>query len=126
MTKRVEIILGVVFLIVGMLSTANTIRLNSYIHETLPRDTAQEACQLATLQSLRVWAVGRGQIEDAKKERDAALFPLFHALERSERPSPDVASTAEQELQNVDVVRENVESMLAATPIPDCKLTLNR
>src|SRR5262245_56635978 len=115
-------IISVVFLIVGILATYNSIRLNRYIEQTIPRDTQQEACQLATLQTLRVWAVGREQIEDAKTERDRALYPLFDQLIKGEHVSPDVAAGVQRSIQHVNDVRNSVEQTLAVTPIPTCRL----
>jgi len=122
MTTRANIAVAVIFLIVGILSTANTIRLNNYIEQTLPRDTEQEHCQLATLEALRVWAAGRQQIEEAKTERDNAVFPLLRALERGERPSPEMSAQLDQEYFKTEAVKVTVNKMLAASPIPTCPL----
>ena len=121
-SKRLNLVVAVIFLVVGILATANTVRLNNYIREAVPRDTAQEACQLATLQALRVWATGRGQIEEAKTDRDTALYPMLEALARGERPSPELAAAAQHEFAHIEEVRRSVREMLLASPIPDCKL----
>ena len=120
--RWVNIMIAVAFLTVGIIATSNTIRLNNYISETIPRDTEQEACQLATLQALRVWALGRGQIEDAKTARDHALYPLFEQLIAGERVHPDTAEGVLRSIQHVEEVRGSVEQMMDATPIPKCQL----
>lgn len=124
-SQRFNLIIGIIFLVVGIMSVVNTIRLNSYMSTTLPRDTAQEACQLATLQSLRVWAVGRSQIEEANEARDDAFRPVFLATEQGRPVSPEMAANLNQAYTNLDTVRHRVNRMLEATPIPNCKLSLN-
>ena len=44
MTPRVNLIIGIVFLAVGILATINFWRFNNYVKETLVRDEAQEQC----------------------------------------------------------------------------------
>jgi len=121
-TRAVNIAVATMFLLVGILATLNSVRLNNYIEQTLPRDREQELCQLQTLQALRVWAVGRGQIEDAKSERDRAVFPLLQALEKGQRPSPEVAAHLDEEYAKTEAIKDNVQAMLRATPIPTCPL----
>src|SRR5215469_15865424 len=108
-SSRANVAVAIVFLIVGILSTVNTVRLNNYIQETLPRDTEQEHCQLATLEALRVWAAGRQQIEEAKTERDNAVFPLLKALERGERPTPEVSQKLDDEYYKTEAVKKAVQ-----------------
>ncbi len=57
--RRLNRILAVVFLAVGILASINTFRLHTYIRETLPRDQAQEQCQDETLAVLRSWVTSR-------------------------------------------------------------------
>ena len=121
-SKALNIVVSLVFFIVGSVAVSNSIRLNRYIGETIPRDTQQEACQLATLQSLRVWAIGRYQIEEAKIKRDQAVYPVLAALMAGERPNPQISEALNIEYHNTDQVRLDVEQMLAATPIPKCEL----
>jgi hypothetical protein len=122
--KRIEVVLAIVFFIVGVVSAVNTVKLSNYIQETMPRDSAQEACQLATLQALRVWAVGRGQIEDAKATRDTALRPLLRELMQGKPVTPEVAADVDAKFNRVDEVRRSVDELLTTAPIPDCRLKL--
>lgn len=68
--KRLNRILAVVFLIVGIVAATNTFRLHSYIRETLPRDQAQEQCNTDTIRVLQSWVEERIRRDTALDNRD--------------------------------------------------------
>lgn len=88
-TKRLNAVLAVLFLIVGILATANTFRLNNYIAETLPRDVAQERCNTATIDVLKSWLVARGHRDAAMDTRDDAAVATLEDILANGTASPE-------------------------------------
>ena len=70
--RQLNLALAVVFLIVGILATANTLRLNNYIRETLPRDLQQEQCNTDTIKVLTQWLEIRKIRDKSMDIRDEA------------------------------------------------------
>ena len=70
--KRLNYILGAIFLVVGILATINTFRLHTYINQTLPRDQAQEQCNTDTIDVLKSWVQERIKRDDTMNARDDA------------------------------------------------------
>ena len=85
--KRFDVAVGVLFLIVGIAATVNTIRLNNYIAETMPRDVAQEQCNVATLEVLKSWTLGRIRRDNAMNSRDDAMIVVLDRVIAGEEPS---------------------------------------
>jgi hypothetical protein len=86
--KRLNRILGVVFLVIGVLSTSNMIRLNSYISETLPRDEHQEQCQNQTLSVLAGWVVERKARDETQDAKDIASIAVINKWAAGAVPTP--------------------------------------
>jgi len=118
--RRINLILAVVFLIVGILATANTIRLNNYIAETVPRDTAQEACNTATIKVLKEWVQARSRRDAAMDTRDdAAVAALEGILTNPDgRASPEQIQTWRDAVANDRAVRAAAGE--DRSPLPNC------
>jgi hypothetical protein len=119
-TRGVNIVLAVIFLVVGILATANTFRLNSYIHETLPRDTAQEACNTATIKVLKSWIQSRIERDSAMDARDDAAVAALEGI----LTNPDGRATPEQIQAWRDAVANDRQVRASAgeqrVPLPNC------
>jgi hypothetical protein len=116
--KRLNRGLGVVFLIVGVLATWNTARLNNYISDTLPRDQHQEDCQDATLQVLSGWVAERKVRDQTENAKDTASIAVINKWGAGAVPTP-------QELQAwAYAIAADRDIRLKATeehsPLPNC------
>jgi hypothetical protein len=116
--QRINLALAVIFLIVGILATSNTIRLNNYIKETLPRDQAQEQCNTKTIEVLKSWIEARVSRDSAMDARDdAAVVVLDQELN-------GLVPTAEQIMAWRDAVaqdrRVRADAAVSRVPLPDC------
>ena len=91
--KWINMALAVLFLIVGIMATANTIRFNKYVKETLPRDVAQEQCNTATINVLKSWIEARSARDGAMDMRDDAAVTALEGFlaNGSARPEDIVA-----------------------------------
>ena len=116
--RRINLALAVIFLIVGILATSNTFRLNNYIRETLPRDTAQEQCNAETLAVLKKWVFAREERDDAMDARDAAAIGVLDHLIAGDRPPVDELTQYRAAVQNAATVRRNAREQLV--PLPQC------
>jgi len=120
MSRHLNLILAAVFLLVGVLATANTIRLNNYIAETVPRDAAQEQCNTETIETLKVWIQSRISRDGAMDARDdAAVAALEGILTNPDgRASPEQITTWRNAVANDRKVRAAASEHLG--PLPDC------
>jgi hypothetical protein len=87
--KKLNRILGVVFLIVGILAAVNTFRLNSYIRETVPRDAAQEQCNAKQIEVMKSWLEARANRDNAMDARDEATITALDQLLAGEKVGPE-------------------------------------
>jgi len=116
--KRINLIAAVVFLIVGIVATLNTLRLNNYIRETLPRDRAQEECNARTIEVLKSWIAGRIERDSAMDVRDDAAVAVL------DQELNGLVPTAEQIKAWRDAVAEDrrvrAEAGTQRVPLPNC------
>ena len=78
--RQVQILIAVLFLVVGVVSASNTYRLHAYIRATVPRDVAQEQCNTATIDALKSWLLFRSTRDAAMDRRDEASIDANNAL----------------------------------------------
>jgi hypothetical protein len=117
--QRLNLALAAIFLIVGILATTNTFRLNSYIRETVPRDQAQEECQSQTLDVLRGWVAGRYKRDVTVDARDDATIVVLDKVAAGQTPTPEefaawrdaVSADNAERLRGTDLYHE----------LPDCQ-----
>jgi len=118
--QRVNIALAIIFLVVGIIATSNTFRLNNYIRETVPRDTAQEACNTATIKVLKEWVQARTQRDAAMDVRDDAAVAALEGI----LTNPDGRATSEQIQAWRNAVANDRRVRAAAgedrSPLPNC------
>lgn len=88
MSRRINLLLGVLFLIVGLLAVGNTFRLNTYIRETLPRDSRQDLCDSKTVLLLEQWVQAREARDAALDRKDAASLNVLEHLVNKEKLDP--------------------------------------
>lgn len=120
MTHRwLNIGMAIVFLIVGILATANTIRFNRYVSETLPRDVAQEQCNTETIQVLKSWIEARASRDNAMDLRDDAAVAALEGYLTSGAPDPAKIAAWRDAVANDRVVR--AEASKSRIPLPDCQ-----
>jgi hypothetical protein len=119
-TKRLELLLAVTFLVVGILATVNTIRLNSYIRETVPRDAAQEQCNAATIDVLTAWLQARADRDSAMNARDDAAVTVLDELSAGNQPTSQELSAWRDAVANDRRVRINAAE--SRHPLPACTL----
>ena len=118
--RRLQLALAAVFLIVGILATANTIRFNQYVKETLPRDQAQEQCNTETLNVLKSWLEARVHRDGAMDARDEATVVVLDRI-LDERKATEVEVRAWRDAVIADrQVRGDVRDTLESHPLPDC------
>jgi hypothetical protein len=120
MTQRhLQVAIAVVFLIVGILATANTFRLNAYIRSTLPRDAAQEQCQDDTLTVLSQWIQQRIKRDTSMNSRDEAVITILDKmLATNNQPSPEDLEVWRQAVAADREVRLNATA--ESLPLPHC------
>lgn len=91
--QRINLALAVVFLIVGILATVNTFRLNTYIKHTLPRDQAQEKCMADTVAVMKRWVQARNDYDAAVDFRDeATMLVMIDVLAGQQAKPEDIAA----------------------------------
>lgn len=116
--RWVNIAIAVVFLIVGILATSNTIRINRYISETLPRDQAQEQCNTAQIEVMRSWIEARVNRDSAMDARDIAAQTVLDQLAAGNKPTPEQFAAWRESVIKDRETRANMAEHLG--PLPDC------
>ena len=118
MSRHLNLILAAVFLLVGVLATANTIRLNNYIAETVPRDAAQEQCNTETIETLKVWIQSRISRDGAMDARDDAAVAALEDILASGQARPEHIAAWRNAVANDRAVRAAASEHLG--PLPNC------
>jgi hypothetical protein len=116
--RYLNLALAVIFLIVGILSTANTIRFNRYVSETLPRDHAQEQCNTETIETLKTWIKSRIDRDAAMDARDIAAQSVLDTLSTGQTPTPEQFANWREAVVKDREVRASAAEHLG--PMPDC------
>jgi hypothetical protein len=116
--KRLNRILAVVFLVVGILATLNTFRLHEYIRETLPRDERQEECNTETIKVLTQWLEIRKKRDSAMDVRDDAAITVLDQLTLGGKPNPEELKAWRDAVIRDHQVR--IAADAASSPLPDC------
>lgn len=116
--RGVNLALGIVFLIVGILASYNTYELREYIRETLPRDQRQEQCNTETLTVLKSWLQVRKQRDAAMDSRDEASIMVLDRLVSGGQPSPAELARWREAVVHDRQVR--VEADAQSPPLPAC------
>lgn len=88
MNQRIVTFLAVAFLLVGVASVASNIRLNMYIRDTAPRDSAQEVCDRQTLEMVKGWVDIRTKRDVAERGRDDAVAKFLNETAETNEPTP--------------------------------------
>lgn len=120
MTKRTNLILAAVFLVVGLLSTANTVRLNTYIRETVPRDAAQEECNAKQIEVMQSWLQARANRDGAMNARDDATITVLDQIANGNPITPEQARSWRDAVAADRQVRADVAHNFETHPLPDC------
>jgi hypothetical protein len=115
---RLNMVLAAIFLIVGILATANTIRLNSYIRDTLPRDASQERCNTETIDVLKQWVQARVLRDAAMDRRDDAATVVLDSRLNGLEPTPEQIRAWHDAVINDRQVRATAGKQLV--PLPNC------
>src|ERR1700752_470626 len=110
--------MAVVFLVVGVLATANTIRLNRYIEETMPRDQAQEDCNSHTIEVLKTWLLARSERDAAMDTRDDAAVATLEDILANGEASTEHITDWRNAVANDRKVRAEANEQRG--PIPKC------
>lgn len=118
--KRLEMVLAVIFLLVGIAAVTNTIRLNNYIRETLPRDAAQEQCNAETIAVLKEWVQARGQRDAAMDARDDAAVIVLNEITLNGKATPEEIAAWRDSVANDRTVR--AEAGEQRHPLPNCEV----
>ena len=118
--KRLEMVLAIIFLCVGIVATANTIRLNNYIRQTLPRDAAQEQCNAETIAVMKTWLEARASRDAAMNARDDAAVVVLDAKMNGQDPTPEQIRAWHDAVANDRLVREQAGEN--NHPLPDCEV----
>ena len=117
--RKLELVLAVIFLCVGIVATANTIRLNNYIRQTLPRDAAQEQCNAETIAVMKTWLEARASRDAAMNARDDAAVVVLDAALNGE-PTPEQIRAWHDAVVNDRQVREQAGEN--SHPLPSCEV----
>jgi hypothetical protein len=122
--RRINLILGVFFTLMGLLVsidvTTLTFQFNDYVDDTVVRDSNQESCISQTIVTIRQWGQARLEADEAERQRDLALVPLFGQLQRGEPVDPKIASDVAQSFIDVEVARKHLAFVWSRYPLPDC------
>jgi hypothetical protein len=116
--RQLNLLFAAVFLLVGILATANTIRLNNYIRETVPRDVAQERCNTATIEVLKTWVTARSNRDDAMDARDDAAIVVLEKAIAGEKATPEELKAWRDAVAQDREVRAKAGEQLV--PLPKC------
>jgi hypothetical protein len=114
-----SLVVAAIFLIVGILATSNTIRLNRYIEQTLPRDQAQEQCNSETIETLKTWIGSRINRDAAMDARDDAAIASLDQIIIDGKASPEKISAWRDAVERDRAVRAAAGEHLG--PLPDCR-----
>jgi hypothetical protein len=121
MNSRVtQVAIAAVFLAVAILSMINTARFNSYVRDTLRRDTTQEQCIASTVNFLTAFLQARVASETAYDARDEALRGVVEGAARGERITPEQANDV---LGDIDAARQARAALTEAVrnhPLTPC------
>jgi len=117
-SRRLNLVLAAVFLLVGILAVANTWRLNTYIKETLPRDKAQEACNTETIAVLKDWIESRVSRDAAMDRRDDAAVVVLDQELNGLVPTPEQIKAWRDAVAEDRRVR--AEAAVQRVPLPNC------
>ena len=124
--RKMNLLLSMFFTLIALSVTADllilTNRFNHYVAITVKRDETQEKCEQDTLKVLRLWSIARHATDEANKDRDASLVPLFEQLERGEKVDPGLARDVLEAFHHSDQARDEHHQLLEQNPLPDCKL----
>jgi hypothetical protein len=121
MNSRVtQIAIAAVFLAVAVLSMINTARFNSYVRDTLRRDTTQEQCIASTVNFLTAFLQARVTSETAYDARDEALRGVVEGAASGQRITPEQADDV---LADIDAARQARAALTEAVrnhPLTPC------
>lgn len=115
---RWELALAVLFLVVGILATTSSIRLNSYIKQTLPRDQAQEQCNTETIAVLKSWVNSRMERDNAMDARDDAAVAALNDMLTGQQPTNEELSAWRDAIATDRRIRAQAGE--DRIPLPDC------
>lgn len=85
--QRIFVFLAVAFLLVGVAAAASSIRLNMYIQDTAPRDSAQEVCDRQTLEMVKAWMDVRSRRDVVERGRDDAVAKFLNETAATNEPT---------------------------------------
>jgi hypothetical protein len=105
---------------VAVLSMINTARFNSYVRDTLRRDTTQEQCIASTVNFLTAFLQARVTSETAYDARDEALRGVVEGAASGQRITPEQADDV---LADIDAARQARAALTEAVrnhPLTPC------
>jgi hypothetical protein len=117
-TKRLNLALAAIFLLVGILATANTIRLNNYIKATVPQDVAQTQCNTETIKVLQSWIEARIERDAAMDARDDAAVAVLEPKIFGQEPTPEQIRVWRDAVAHDRQVRDRAGE--ERIPLPKC------
>lgn len=79
--------LAAAFALVVIAAVGSTVRLNMYIREATPRDSAQEQCDTQTLEMIKSWMDVRSRRDVVERGRDDAVAKFLNETAETNEPT---------------------------------------